>query len=51
MPFGQKWGEGGGVYNFSLDFTTGEITVRAETVTELILEKAGPIIFETFLLE
>ena len=27
------------------------VTVRAETITEIILETAGPIIFETFLLE
>ena len=28
-----------------------EITVRAEIITELILERAGPVIFKTFLLE
>ena len=28
-----------------------EITVRAEIVTELTLERAGPVIFKTFLLE
>ena len=27
------------------------ITVRAEIITELILKRAGPIIFKTFLLE
>ena len=26
-------------------------TVRAESITELILERAGPVIFKTFLLE
>ena len=28
-----------------------EITVRAEVITELILERAGPVIFKTLLLE
>ena len=28
-----------------------QITVRAEIITELILERAGPVIFKTFLLE
>ena len=30
---------------------TAQTTVRAEIITELILERAGPVIFKTFLLE
>ena len=29
----------------------GPSTVRAEIITELILKRAGPVIFKTFLLE
>ena len=28
-----------------------EVTVRTEIITELILKRAGPVIFKTFLLE
>ena len=32
-------------------FWNTSITVRAENITELILERAGPVVFKTFLLE
>ena len=37
------------VGNHAVIFT--EITVRAEIITELILKRAGPVIFKTLLLE